>query len=190
MKRITLTLALVLVVFPVVGDAQEVPRVTVPESMLTAEQKATLAVEQTADRVAQYGEWVGMGEEVGKAVSGALTAVTDSASKFADTKVGRLTVALVIWKVVARDAVGIVIGIPVLITFIVLWWRAYRRTCLGELVCVGRSDDGKRKYEYKEPTLSARVESGDLVSDRSAAVAWLWSVLAVGVLLCLLLIVP
>src|SRR3990167_5709437 len=47
--------------------------------------------------------WVGVGKEVGEAVSGALGAVVDKAEHFGKSDVGRFTMLLVAWKLLGKD---------------------------------------------------------------------------------------
>jgi muconolactone delta-isomerase len=70
--------------------------VAVPASLLTADQKAQMEVAATQAKIQTYGKWVGLGKEVGEAVNSSLAAVTDQTARFADTKVGKVTMALVI----------------------------------------------------------------------------------------------
>lgn len=72
-------------------------------------------------RIERYGNFVGVGKEIGVAVNGALTAVNDQMVKFSETKLGNITVFLVVWKVLYKDVLGIVIGIPVLIGWTALF---------------------------------------------------------------------
>lgn len=82
-------------------------------------QKKVAEVKQTL----QTGvEFAGMGKEIGIAINEGLGAVTDQAAKFADTTPGKFTMALIAWKVAAKDSIslvntvlGVVIGIPFLI---------------------------------------------------------------------------
>ena len=169
-----------------VAQAPAEKEVSVPESLLTDAQKSALHARQVVDRMEQYGNWVGLGEEIGKAVHGALSAVTGNAEKFAETGVGKLTVALVVWKVIGSDVVGLLIGVPLLVVFVALWWRAYRRAVLGGLVVKSRDGGwllGKRTYERAEPTINDAVGVADLCSDRTATSIALWLFLAGGVLM-------
>lgn len=72
-------------------------------------------------RMERYGDYVGVGKEIGIAVNGALEAVNDQAVKFSDTKLGKITIFLVVWKVLYKDALGLLIGIPILLGWTALF---------------------------------------------------------------------
>ena len=97
--------------------AQEVmpEMIYVNKNDLTVEQQLKITAEQEAklleQRISTYGNWAGVGKEVGIAVSEGLNAVVDVADKFGGTNVGRFTMVLVAWKVVGRDLVRIAIGL-------------------------------------------------------------------------------
>lgn len=109
MKNWTYTLlALSLVIGLPTNSHAQAEMVTIPKSTLTKEQ--VVATEQAAlqSRINTYGKWVGLGKEVGEAVNGSLTAVTEQTAKFADTKIGKIMTVVVVWKVIGRDVTGIV----------------------------------------------------------------------------------
>ncbi|MFH1689736.1 MAG: hypothetical protein ABIE42_05795 [Candidatus Eisenbacteria bacterium] len=157
MKRTLITAIVVAFAAPAAAQEAQPRTVSVPESMLTETQKAEIGRRDLAAKVEQYGEWVGLGGEIGKAVDGALAAVTDRTAEFAKTDVGKLTVALVVWKVVAKDILAILICTPLLGVLWVLTWKSYRRACMGVRRLKSRAGGwwvfgGKREYEYEEPT--------------------------------------
>jgi hypothetical protein len=93
-----------------------VTMVMVPKNTLTAQQKQVVEVQSAR-------EWVGLGKEVGEAINSSLSAVTEQTSKFAETKVGHLTMALVVWKVVGRELLHFCISaiLFVLVLPMILW---------------------------------------------------------------------
>ena len=117
--------------------------VAVPKATLTASQLAQLDASAIKQKAAAYGEWVGVGKEVGEAVNSSLSAISDNAAKFADTKVGKLAMAIVVWKVLGNDILGVVYAlIIVFIALPVLIW-SYRRhnstaVLTGETVVDGK----------------------------------------------------
>ena len=66
---------------------------------------------ETNTQIETVGKWIGLGKEVGYAFDGALTAITTTATKFSETKLGKLTMYLVIYKVIGRDIIRLVFGI-------------------------------------------------------------------------------
>ena len=115
----------------IVAHAQDENHVLVPRSLLTPEQleKAT-----HGDLKTNVHEWAGLGKEVGEAVNSSLSAITEQSNAFAKTGVGKLTVVLVVWKVIGDEVVHIVFGLLELAIFLPLWIWSYRRTCLSHRV--------------------------------------------------------
>ena len=101
---------------PIVGVSQDTSMVLVPKNTLTAQQKQVVEVQSAR-------EWVGLGKEVGEAINSSLSAVTEQTSKFADTKIGHLTMALVVWKVIGSDLVRLIAGALLFIVIfpIIIW---------------------------------------------------------------------
>jgi hypothetical protein len=123
-----------------------------PELLSKLEEKAQ--TQAFGDKVKQYGEWVGIGKEVGIAINEGLEAVTDNASKFSETTPGKVTIGLIIWKVAGRDLMGFLIGIPLLmwITYLFYWcWKVLYR---GSFVVSGRDANGKKQYTFVEPAIT------------------------------------
>jgi hypothetical protein len=125
MKYITsLFLALILAVS---AFAQQTQTVTIPENMLTQEQRLELEAKRTQAKIETYGKWVGMGEEFGKAADAALTAVEKHADSIADTKVGMFTMAIIGYKVIGKDLIRVILGVGLAIVWVPLFavtlWR-------------------------------------------------------------------
>lgn len=102
--------------------AQDSVMVSVPRSALTPQQMAAVEAKSIKDKAEAYGAWVGVGKEVGEAVNSSLSAISDNAAKFADTKVGKFAMFVVAWKVLGSDILGVFyaliivfVGLPVLI---------------------------------------------------------------------------
>jgi len=117
--------------------------VSVPKSMLTPHQQATVEQAALKQRVAAYGEWVGLGKEIGQAVDSSLGALTERADQFAKTRVGTFTLALVAWKVLGQDAMGMLFAAILLFVAVPIWLWSYWRMCVPRRVCVKRGADGK-----------------------------------------------
>lgn len=96
----------------------------IPESQLTEEQKAKL---HTPTSTSTVRDWVGLGKEIGQAVDSSLSAISNQANEFAKTPVGKMTVFVVIFKVIGDTAVHIAGGIFEIIIFMPLWVWSYRR---------------------------------------------------------------
>lgn len=108
--------------------------------------QAQQKVEDLQKKIETYGKWVGLGKEVGSAVNESLSALTTQAEKFSKTGVGKFTMFIVAWKVLGKDFMGFIIGVPLLIlaTSIFLW--SYRKTCLPYRVLTKVNADKSKEY--------------------------------------------
>lgn len=123
--KAALTLALWLVLTTSLG-AQE-KTYSVPESQLTQDQLKKL---KDVDIPGNVHAWAGVGKEVGEAVNNSLQAITVQTNNFAQTGVGKVTIALVVWKVLGDQLVHMLGGLIELVIFIPIWLWSYRRTCM------------------------------------------------------------
>lgn len=144
---LALLVALALLVFaPAIQAQQPEKMVSIPEAQLTDSQKATVVQRDMQTRVDQYGKWVGLGDEVGKAVNGGLSAVTTQANNFAQTPVGKWTMFVIIFKVLGEKVIQYLVGISMFIIGIPLWIWSYRRFLPHDYVRrVTYAADGKTK---------------------------------------------
>lgn len=113
---------------------------SVPKSKLTEQQRAEFQVDSARS-------WVGTGKEIGEAVNSSLAAITTQSNNFAQTPVGKLTVFIVIWKVVGDQFLHVVGGILELLLCIPVWIWSYRRMCLTRRIKTGK--DTWQVVEYK-----------------------------------------
>lgn len=125
--------------------AEEV--VTIKKSQLTPEQLNQLATENLKAKVEMYGKWVGLGKEIGSAVDGSLSALTQRADEFAKTGVGKFTLVLVAYKVVGKDIIQVLIGIPMLVVGFTIWVWAFRKNCITRSVLAKELPDKTKVYE-------------------------------------------
>jgi hypothetical protein len=110
------------------------------------------ALQETKAKVAQYGEWVGLGKELGTAVDEGLTAVTKHADNIAETKVGMLTMFLITYKVIGTDLVQLVVGLMFSFVWVPYFLFAFYRNVIKRRVLKRESfgADGKivnREFE-------------------------------------------
>jgi hypothetical protein len=100
--------------------------VTIPKSELTSDQLKKIEMDNQIEKIKQYGEWVGVGKEVGVAVREGLTAVVDVADKFGNTDVGKFTMIMVAWKILGEDIIKIILGIAFLIIVNTFIFKVYK----------------------------------------------------------------
>lgn len=117
--------------------------VTVPKKYVNAEH---LNQAQTQTQVSHY---IGIGKEIGEAVKNGLESVVDVSNKFASTPVGHFTMAMIAWKILGRDLLHVVIGIPLYLMLLTIWFYFVRRLFLGRWV--KRWVDGKRQHVFEDP---------------------------------------
>lgn len=146
-------LVLLLLSFTPVAVAQaqrQDDTVVLHKSDLTADQLAKAQQDATEkdvqDRVDRYGKWVGVGHELGTAVNESLSAITTQANNFAGTGVGKVTMAVVVYKVIGRDVLGFAIGILMLLIGIPLWWFSFYRNCITRRVVISKTKE-ETKWE-------------------------------------------
>ena len=128
-----------------------------PKAYLTPEQlvkyEADLKIAELEKKVTTYGNWVGVGGEVGIAVKEGLTAVVDVADKFGKTDVGKFTLLMVAWKVMGVDLVRIVLGFIFLILITWLFVMVYKNTYIPKRILIENPGLFKypKKYDVLEP---------------------------------------
>lgn len=128
------------------------------DSMLPADLRSRLSAQQKIGEVTEQlragKEWAEMGQAIGIATRGALSAVTDETARFAETTPGRFTMLMVAWKVMGPDFIrtvkGVLIGAPLLAVWIALfvWWL---RKVYGWRKRKIVDAEGKKTYEQVEP---------------------------------------
>jgi hypothetical protein len=83
--------------------------------------------------------WGTMGSNMGKAIVAAAREVGVAANDFARTDLGKVTVAVVVYKLIGRDVLGVIVGTSILFTtfslaiYLMVWFRF----------------GAKKTYEYK-----------------------------------------
>lgn len=132
--------------------------VVMKKSDLTSEQLAKVQQQQVKEMLGAYREYAEMGRGVGLAVGESLKAVKDVAVDLSQTDVGKFTMFLIAWKVMARDVVGMgdmvfgyLVGIPLLfIGGIMLLWSYYKQ-CIPRRVLIKHTKDGGKEWQMFVP---------------------------------------
>jgi hypothetical protein len=118
MKNTIAILALMLLtVFTPILAQDNSKMVSIPVDQLTEQQRAKLSQNETIETVSS---WTGLGKEVGEAVNGAVGSLTNHAVSFSETKLGRFTMFIIAYKVIGKEIIRIIIGIPMLIIIILI----------------------------------------------------------------------
>lgn len=85
-----------------------------------------------------------------------LESVVDVSNKFANTPVGQFTMFIIAWKILGKELLHLVIGIPVYIMLLSFWVHFVRRFFFGRWV--KRYVDGKKQHVFDPPY---KFDSGD-----------------------------
>ena len=131
-----------------ITDLTPAQRAKVEADALIAKQEAQIAIYEK--KIEQFGDWVGVGGEVGEAVKQGLEAVVDVADKFGQTDVGKFTLVLVAWKVMGKDVVKIILGLIFFAMLVVIITRFYRNTVIDKKMLSKRTPQGFWKRPIKE----------------------------------------
>lgn len=124
--------------------------VSIPENQLTDGQRANLQDQEAKSTIENVHGWVGLGKEVGEAVNTSLMAITTQADNFSKTGVGKLTVILVVWKVIGDQAIHIVGATVELLVFLPIFLWSYRKSCMTRAIVTSRDGlFGKKTWEVK-----------------------------------------
>lgn len=104
-------------------------------SGLTREQEAQLIIqaEQMKTAIAtteQVDKWVDVGKNIGLAITSVAKELGVAVDSFMNTTTGKVTVGLIIYKIIGRDVVHIMIGSSLLIIMLPLWVYFFRRICV------------------------------------------------------------
>jgi hypothetical protein len=149
-KLIGLLSIVMLLAFSAQAQTQPTKQVGDPTTYMTGEQLAKyysdIKIAELEKKLETYGNWVGVGGEVGTAIKEGLTAVVDVADHFGSTDVGKFTMILVAWKVIGKDIVRIVLGLIFIAVFTWLLIYSFKRTCVERRILVKKSNPGFMKY--------------------------------------------
>jgi len=160
-KIIGLIIMMLLIGINVQAQTQPTKQVGDPTTYMTSEQLAKyysdIKIAELEKKLETYGNWVGVGGEVGTAIKEGLTAVVEVADKFGNTDVGKFTMVMIAWKVIGKDLVRIVLGLIFIAVFTWLLIYSFKRTCVERRVLVKNTNPGflrypkVKEYEIIEP---------------------------------------
>lgn len=148
---------LILVTIPIQAQTQTTKQVGDPTSYMTAEQlakyQADIQIAELEKKLETYGNWVGVGGEVGTAIREGLMSVVDVADKFGSTDVGKFTIVMVAWKVMGKDLVRIILGLIFLTIITWLFVKVYKNTYVPKRILVENPGFLRypKKYEIVKP---------------------------------------
>lgn len=146
-------LLIMLFLFSVITLAQVDDRIVVNKSDLPPDLVKELEGKKDIDK---YAEYVGVGKEIGIAISEGLKAVVDEADHFSQTDVGLYTMVLIAWAIVGYDIIQILIGVPIFFIGLFILTRYYRKIYMQTRVVIEKEGFflwGKRKYQVSAPLI-------------------------------------
>jgi hypothetical protein len=144
--------------------------VTVPKKYVSSQ---GLANAVTQDKLTQATSWAGVGKEVGEATREALNSVVDVSDKFGKTDVGRFVMIMVAWRIIGKDAVKIVFGIPIFLAGVGVWFYIMRKFFFPQRILI-KDDKATKTKEWK--TIQFEWRNGE----SKASTALLFAVTIVG----------
>jgi hypothetical protein len=109
--------------------------VYVPKKYVSAE---GLTHQQAPKAAEEASKWLGFGKEVGQAMNDGLAAVVTQADKFGATKVGTFVMVMIAFKIMGKEAISIVLGLPVCFLGVMLWIWSVRRFFWAHRILVRR----------------------------------------------------
>lgn len=173
MKHVFLLLVLCAVAFGQQASSDGDKLITVPQKYVSAE-----GMQHQSDGngavVDQIMKWKGIGQEIGIATRESLNAVVDVAEKFGTTNVGHYVMFLVAWKLVGKDMLSLIFGIPIWFFGVAIWVWLLKWFFVGKRVLVKYDEITKTKYyemtHYKFDSSDAR--SGCAWALGAFIVAW------------------
>ncbi len=124
-------------------DQQE-KMILVKESDLPATVLEQVRMKQ---QLQSYGEYAGLGREIGTAINEGLKAVTEQTAKFAETKVGKFTMFIIAYKVLGTDIVQFAVGIPLLVVGLIIFVWSYYKNCIPRRILIEKDKEGKKRWE-------------------------------------------
>ena len=124
MKRI---LAVLLVLCPMAWAELDTSGLSPEQLSRLKIQAEQMRANQEVDNTKKYIE---MGQMIGQALSSSAKEMGVAVNEFAQTPVGKMVAALVIWRFFGRDAMHFLFGGLFLLVFVPLWIYLYRRMCL------------------------------------------------------------
>lgn len=134
------------------NTAQQDDRIVVRRSDLPPE---VLNQIETRAKIQAYGEWVGIGKEIGTAVNEGLSALTKNADDLSKTDVGKFTMIMIAWKVMGWQLVHLIFGTVFFICGLIIFMWSWLLTGRTRKIKLGENN-----YELIHPSEEKLVGYG------------------------------
>lgn len=130
--------------------AKQELKVQCQQAMLAAEQLATNPLAGVdISNPERLSEWGLVAQEWAKALGIAANELGLAVDTFLDTDAGKLTAAIIIWQVAGETILGFIVGIPLLITVIVIGLRTARRAKIKSITYSAEKTNWRGKPEIE-----------------------------------------
>jgi len=160
MKKLILLIAALFMSASLFSQTSEVTLTSEDIAKLSPELKAQISQIQfekdISGKLETAGKWVGLGREIGTAMNESLTAITTTASNFAETHLGKFTMVLVAWKVIGTDFLQLCIGLLWIVIVLVVSFFMYRNNTDRRVLMNKRWIPEAKQFELKY-----EIKSGD-----------------------------
>lgn len=159
MKKVTgILIALLAMMIVIPANAQITEETyTLPKSQLTTEQIKAFEQAELQNKLEHYGNWVGVGGEIGTAINEGLNSVVDVADKFGNTDVGKFTMYLIAWKVVGKDIIRILLGLVFALVLTIFMFKSARKSFSPHKIMI--ENPGFLKYPKKYEVVNKMNEN-------------------------------
>jgi len=128
MKLLTFILLLVLTTAGAFAQQITINKSDLPPEVLSAVQ-SKLDSADIANKINRYGNWVGIGHEIGIATDESFRAISRNSQELADSNLGHFIMFLIGYRIVGADILKKLIGILLIMVWIVLFIWYYRNNC-------------------------------------------------------------
>jgi len=178
MKKLLFSLALACASLTAMADTA----ITLTPEQIAVLQKAQTQPSGSIAKIVreEASEWGELGANMGKALVAAAREVGVASNEFAQTPLGKITVAIVVYKLIGEDLLGILIGVPIIligIGFSIFFFRS--KTLLASEIKFEHVPYFKGAFSLKRVTY-AKIEDGAWVFRTIAGVAFFALGLLVG----------
>lgn len=143
MKNLFIIFILLIAIGISFGQNQQSEMVTVPKSMLNADQKAKLEVKQ---QVESAKEWGGIGREIGEGATAIFEALNKNAVEFGESTPGLALISILAWHIVGTDFIQFIFGIPLWLIGTILFTYSYTKSCVPRKVLHTKTLKNKGKF--------------------------------------------
>ena len=135
---------------------------------LTKEMEAQLIIQaeqmkKSVGTTEQVNQWVDVGKNIGMAITSVAKELGVAVDSFMNTTTGKITMGLIIYKVIGRDLIHIMVGISLLITLLSLWVYFFRKLCVIKSITIEYPTEKFKKIKRVEHYRADEVDGTRLM---------------------------